>query len=289
MIGYVAAFHWNVMSNLLWKNSMYYFAFSFRRDVSNALYTCLLRYPDTVDLGNLGLSSPGFWMCNQMIPTVDYQFYSISQIDWFDKLVGMYSIRPTTTFPTTGTYTKMVWFGECTTDVYYNVEFETASMAVTVVRNVYAKSSTENYVTMQETIEAPTATYRLVILKVHFDPNSGSCGSFAYSTPMTVKKYIPYNLCQLQDDCTIWYAHYRSDLSAIAYYGMMKKWKTNTLLSNNVGFAHAILLADIDAGTDANSDTYTTMQDELPTTFAIISTVAGFTESPHAYLLTGLW
>ena len=80
------------------------------------------------------------------------------------------------------------------------------------------------------------------------------------------------------DICDVMWTEFRSDLSGIAYYGSTKKWKSTTELTQAQGFAHAILISDIDAGVAANDLVYTTTIETENTVFNVASTTDGLAE-----------
>ena len=91
----------------------------------------------------------------------------------------------------------MIFFGQCAVDgtSYYNVEFETVSFNSALVVGYYARSATDNYITLTEQQIIDGGNHqRLAFFVVHFDPDTAGCANFAYNTPVTVKKYIPTNL-----------------------------------------------------------------------------------------------
>ena len=165
-----------------------------------------------------------------------------------------------------GTNHNLIFVGQCNLNDFYSLKIETLVFANGEVRGVMAYSSTITYFWYQDYINDNNA-YRQqmpVLFRVHFDPDTTSCGTRTYLTPPDARYWIPakpYYFCQPTDNCSVMNVILRWDIGAIMVFGSSFKFEfmnygqdKGFAQNHAVGFVHAIKLSVIDKMMNENND-----------------------------------
>ena len=126
--------------------------------------------------------------------------------------------------------------------MYYREHFNTGYIATIRAATIYAKDATTNYIVASY----KTTFERVIIYKIHFDPDSSSCGTKAYKTPL---KATTYNtLFDWKTKFVVYSAYFDTNLKAIMMTGwinMIPGYQKTNVVSRQ-GIVTGILLSEID-------------------------------------------
>ena len=156
---------------------------------------CILRYPESPTFQTSVLDYPNSTNCIEQTETSE-PILIIGKIDYFDKLVGVmynWAFDPiggaiaTTVY---GTSTTMSFFGQCSLDHYFKIDFDTKKFLIGEIASITAFSSTLTYIHHLSYLKNADGTNAVtfdVIYRVHFDPDTTACTSGGTLTPTVVK------------------------------------------------------------------------------------------------------
>ena len=109
----------------------------------------------------------------------------ISKLDFFDKMVGFVQRHNWAAY--TNTNTQLGFVGECTDEssTFYRLAFETGYINTAKSVGLYAKDGTTNYAV----VKWDTNFDKVIVFKIHFDPDATQCATRGYNTPPKVNVF----------------------------------------------------------------------------------------------------
>ena len=168
---------------------------------------------------------------------------------YYDKLVGLitrYILDYTN--PSPYLTNQLSFFGECTVDDYYRLEFSLPIAMNMWPKSIHARDSTTNYAIIYDYYSGQETT-QAWILTIKFDPDSSNCDGMAYLSPPIVSYSSIDTMTNPTDNFQLFTAKYLPQRDSFLMLGSTRRFKSTEMRTTSVGLITGIPIASIPAGT----------------------------------------